>query len=125
MVYTHPQIAHVGFYERQLTMIPHTQHLKLYNSLDRAICDGEKGMIKLLVKNGSNQILGATIVGGPASDMISQITMAMEHKIDMGSVGGAVSMYPSYADAIKSFSDTVMRANFPKFVSQVKKLRIF
>ena len=74
-------------------------------------------MVKLLVKKDSTEILGATVVGGPAAEMVSQVAVAMRHGIDMGGVGGAVSMYPSYADAIKSFSDTVMRANFPKFVS--------
>jgi len=85
--------------------------------LDRALCESEKGTVKLLVKKDSTEILGATIAGGPAADMITQITLAMENKIGMDAVGGAVSMYPSYADAIKSFSDTYMRANFPKFTS--------
>jgi len=81
--------------------------------------------MKLLVKKDSTEILGATIVGGPAGDMISQVTMALENKLDMANFAAAVSMYPSYSDAIKSFSDIQMRANFPKFVSRVKKLRMF
>jgi hypothetical protein len=51
--------------------------------------------------------------------------MAIDNKLDLSNVGGAVSMYPSYADGIKSFSDTHMRATFPKFLSQIKKLRMF
>lgn len=71
--YTQPEIAHIGRREHELKSqgVAYVKHLKPYSTLDRAICDSEKGMVKLLVKQDSTEILGATIVGGPAGDMIS------------------------------------------------------
>ena len=71
--YTDPEIAHVGKHEYELKdqSIPYTLYTKPYSQLDRAICDSQKGIIKMLVKKDSTEILGATIVGGPAGDMIS------------------------------------------------------
>lgn len=74
--------------------------------MDRAICDGAtRGFVKVLTKHGKADILGATFVGGPAGDMISQITMGMSNGLKLSQTGSAVSPYPSYADGIKNLTD--------------------
>lgn len=74
--------------------------------MDRAICDGaEHGFVKILTKEGKADILGATFVGGPAGDMISQVTMCMVNGLKISATGAGVSPYPSYADGIKNLTD--------------------
>lgn len=74
--------------------------------MDRAICDSAtKGFVKVLTKQGKPDILGATFVGGPAGDMISQITMGMVNGWNIGKTGSAVTPYPSYADGVKNLTD--------------------
>lgn len=59
----------------------YTVYRRSFSEVDRAICDGAtNGFVKVLTKQGKADILGATFVGGPAGDMISQITMAMSNK---------------------------------------------
>ena len=59
----------------------------------------------MLTVKGKSEILGATFVGGPAGDMISQITMGMANGLDLSKTGSAVSPYPSYCDAVKNLTD--------------------
>ena len=93
--FTEPEIAHVGKYEHELRKegIEYQTFTRQFSTLDRAICEGvEKGFIKVHVAKGGKQILGATAVGGPAGDMISQFTMAMVNKLDISQSGAAVAM---------------------------------
>ena len=88
--------------------------------MDRAICDGAKaGFVKILTTAGKPEILGATFVGGPAGDMISQVTMAMVNKKNISHSGMAVSPYPSYADGIKNLTDQFNRTKLTPFVSRL------
>lgn len=71
--YTSPEVAHVGKYPHQLEAegVEFDTHIKYYDKLDRALCDGEKGIMKVHCKKGTDKIIGATIVGGAAGDLIS------------------------------------------------------
>src|SRR5205814_200083 len=75
--YTEPEIAHVGIYEheakeRGLHLDTYTQP---FDRVDRAITDGEtEGFAKIHTRRGSGEILGATIVGPHAGDMISEVS---------------------------------------------------
>ena len=90
-----------------------------YADVDRAICDGAKGFVKVLTVEGKPDILGATFVGGPAGDMISQVTMAMSNGLNLGQMGSSVSPYPSYADAVKNLTDQFNRTKLTPFVSKL------
>jgi len=70
--YTDPEIAHVGKYSHELDAekIEYDTYNKYYDKSDRAICEGVNGFMKIHTKKGTDTILGATIVGGPAGDMI-------------------------------------------------------
>jgi pyruvate/2-oxoglutarate dehydrogenase complex dihydrolipoamide dehydrogenase (E3) component len=104
VTYTSPEVAHVGLYESQtqaqgiatqLITVP-------FSTVDRAITDGEtEGFLKVLLKQGSDEILGATIVASHAGDMISAITLAMTQKIGLGKFAGVIHPYPTQAEAIK------------------------
>ncbi len=73
--YTDPEIASVGLNENNLKEkgIEYDTYTKFFDRLDRALCESKegKGIYKIHCSKGSDKILGATLVGGPAGEMIS------------------------------------------------------
>ena len=102
VIYTDPEIAHVGLYE-----VPETETIKIsLETVDRAIIDGEtNGFIKILHKRGSDQILGATIVARHAGEMISEITLAMVGKCGLNTLSTVIHPYPTQAEMLKKAAD--------------------
>ena len=74
--YTDPEVAHVGMNEKMLFQrgIEFDKYEKQFEHADRALCDGVSGVYKVFCAKGTDEILGATLVGGPAGDMIANIT---------------------------------------------------
>lgn len=105
VTYTSPEVAHVGLYEHQAT-IPTTTITVPMNTVDRAITDAETdGFVKILLRKGSDEILGATIVSEHAGEMISEVTTAIVHKIGLGKLASVIHPYPTQADAIRKAAD--------------------
>lgn len=106
--YTEPEIAHVGLYESDLKSryIDFDTYTKHFADVDRAICDGEvTGFVKIHCKKGSDDILGATIVNANAGNMISEITLAMQMNIGLGSLAYVIHPYPTQSEAIRMCGD--------------------
>lgn len=105
--YTEPEIAHVGAYPWQLEErnINFDTFTKPFSRCDRAICEGNKGFIKVHVVRGSDIILGATAAGGPAGELISLITAGMTNNLGLQKIGQGVYPYPTYAEGIKHLAD--------------------
>jgi len=103
--YTDPEIAHVGLYAHQALeqgIEVDTYQLPL-ERVNRAVTDGqEEGFIKVHVKKGSDRILGATLVAAHAGDMISELTVAIQHRIGLGAFTNVIHPYPTQAEAIKA-----------------------
>ncbi|MBD2329300.1 mercuric reductase [Alkalinema sp. FACHB-956] len=109
VTYTSPEIAHVGLYEQE-TQQPTTTIMIPMDSVDRALTDGEtEGFVKILLRQGSDEILGATIVSSHAGEMISEITTAMVGKIGLGKLASVIHPYPTQADAIRKAADAYRR----------------
>ncbi len=105
VTYTSPEVAHVGLYESQAT-VPTTTITVPMNTVDRAITDAEtNGFIKILLRQGSDEILGATIVSTHAGEMISEITTAIVNNIGLGKLASVIHPYPTQADAIRKAAD--------------------
>ena len=110
--YTDPEIAHVGLYEheareRGLALDTYTVP---FEKVDRAITDGEtEGFVKIHTRKGTGEILGATIVGPHAGDMISEVSVAMAGKLGLGSLASVIHPYPTVADAIRKCGDSYNR----------------
>lgn len=105
VTYTSPEVAHVGLYEHQAT-VPTTTITVPMNTVDRAITDAETdGFVKILLRKGSDEILGATIVSERAGEMISEVTTAIVHKIGLGKLASVIHPYPTQADAIRKAAD--------------------
>ena len=120
--YTDPEIAHVGMYERDAVErgIPVDTFVRGLREVDRAITDGEEeGFVKVHVKKGTDQILGATIVARHAGEMISEITLAMVGKVGLRTIANVIHPYPTQAEAIRQTADAYNRT---RLTPQVKKL---
>eukprot|EP01104_Vermistella_antarctica_P021599 TRINITY_DN988_c0_g1_i1.p1 TRINITY_DN988_c0_g1~~TRINITY_DN988_c0_g1_i1.p1 ORF type:complete len:672 (+),score=140.94 TRINITY_DN988_c0_g1_i1:183-2198(+) len=110
--YTQPEVGHVGLYEQDCEdrKIKYTVYEKTFEEIDRAILDGEEGgMVKVLVKEGTDKIIGATIVAKHAGDMISEITVAMQAGMGLGALAAVIHPYPTQADAIRKLGDDYNR----------------
>ncbi len=110
--YTDPEIAHVGLYVREAREldIPVKTFTIPMHDVDRAIADGEEtGFVKIHVKEGTDRILGATIVASHAGEMISEITLAMVAGIGLSTLARVIHVYPTQAEAIKKAADAYTR----------------
>lgn len=70
-----------------------------YSRLDRAICDGTVGMVKMQTHN--EQITYASIVGGPTTEMVALLSSAMHNKVALRKIEECVYAYPSYSEILK------------------------
>ncbi len=112
VTYTDPEIAHVGMYEHQAEAKGiNVNTIKIpFNSVDRAIADGEEeGFVKILHRQGTDEILGATIVARHAGEMISEVTTAIVNKIGLSKLSNVIHPYPTQAEAIKKAADAYRR----------------
>lgn len=110
--YTDPEIAHVGMYVRQARQldIPVKTFTILMHDVDRAVADSEEaGFVKIHVREGSDQILGATIVARHAGEMINEITLAMQAGIGLGPMSRVMHPYPTQAEAITKAAEAYLR----------------
>ena len=102
--YTDPEIAHVGLYVRQARErgIPVKTFTVPMHDVDRAITDSEEsGFVKIHVREGSDEILGATVVARHAGEMINDLSLAMVAGIGLGTISRVIHAYPTQAEGIK------------------------
>jgi pyruvate/2-oxoglutarate dehydrogenase complex dihydrolipoamide dehydrogenase (E3) component len=113
--YTDPEIAHVGLYERQAKekgIQTETVRVPLAE-VDRAVTDGETdGFLKVLVRKGSDRILGATLVARHAGEVISEITTAMVGGLGLKRLAEVIHPYPTQAEVVRIAADEYYRRSF-------------
>ncbi len=110
--YTDPEIAHVGLYERDAAAkgIEVQTFTVPMSDVDRAIAEGEaEGFVKVHVKRGSDEIVGATVVARHAGEMISELTTAIVGKVGLGRLASVIHPYPTQAEAIRKTGDALNR----------------
>ena len=103
VTYTDPEVAQIGLNTGELEAEgkKFDTYTHLMKDNERAICDGEeKGFTKIFTEKNSGKILGSVIVAGRAGEMLNEITLAMKHKISIGSLGDLIAPYPSYGESI-------------------------
>jgi pyruvate/2-oxoglutarate dehydrogenase complex dihydrolipoamide dehydrogenase (E3) component len=110
--YTDPEIAHVGLYESDA----HARGIKVrtfvqeFANVDRAVLDGETdGMVKVLVAESSDRIVGATVVASHASEMITELTLAIAKGIGLRAIADVIHPYPTQAEAFRKLGDQYNR----------------
>ncbi|GAB4466655.1 MAG: bifunctional TVP38/TMEM64 family protein/FAD-dependent oxidoreductase [Burkholderiaceae bacterium] len=102
--FTDPEVARVGLNELEAKEknIPHTVTVYGIDDLDRAIADGEAhGFVKVLTQPGTDKILGVTIVGEHAGDLLAEYVLAMKHGLGLNKILGTIHVYPTLAEANK------------------------
>ncbi len=117
--YTEPEVAHVGLYERDLEErdIEFATCTRDLSEVDRAILEGDTGgFVKIHIKKGTDEILGATIVGAHAGDLISEISVAMRAGMGLGTLASVIHPYPTTAEAIRQTGDAYNRTRLTPFV---------
>jgi len=119
--YTDPEIAHAGMYEREaqakgLSVRTFVQEL---GDVDRAVLDGEaEGFVKVLVRAGTDKILGATVVARHAGEMLPELTLAVGHGLGLGKIATTIHTYPTQAEAIRKLGDAYNRTRLTPFLKK-------
>jgi len=122
--YTDPEIAHVGLYVRQARerKIPVKTFTILMHDVDRAVADSEEaGFVKIHVREGTDRILGATIVARHAGEMISEITLAMVADAGLRTLSRVMHPYPTQAEAITKAAAAYLRTLRPRTVTSRRR----
>ncbi len=114
--FTEPEIARVGLNEQDAKLQGIAYEVTTYSldDLDRAIADEEAhGLVKVLTVPGKDRILGATIAGEHAADLITEFVTAMRHGLGLNKILGTIHIYPTLSEANKYAAGTWKRAHAP------------
>jgi pyruvate/2-oxoglutarate dehydrogenase complex dihydrolipoamide dehydrogenase (E3) component/uncharacterized membrane protein YdjX (TVP38/TMEM64 family) len=115
--FTDPEVARVGVNEQEATQKGLDFEVTRYgiDDLDRAIADeAARGFVKVITRRGSDRILGVTIVGEHAGDLIAEFVSAMRHGLGLNKILGTIHIYPTLAEANKYAAGEWKRAHAPE-----------
>ncbi|BDU39266.1 dihydrolipoyl dehydrogenase [Vibrio nigripulchritudo] len=123
--YTTPEVARVGINESEAKQKGIDYEVATYgiDDLDRAITDGaDIGFIKVITPKGKDTILGVTIVGHGAGELLAEFTLAMKYNLGLNKILGTVHPYPTMSEAAKYTAGVWKKANAPeKLLEWVQK----
>jgi pyruvate/2-oxoglutarate dehydrogenase complex dihydrolipoamide dehydrogenase (E3) component len=111
--YTDPELAQVGPTEAEARArgLEVDVYTRRFDEVDRALTEGEEeGFVKILVARGRDRIVGATVVGVHAGDLVSEISVAMHGGVGLGRLASVIHPYPTRAEAIRQLGDARNRA---------------
>ena len=115
--FTDPEVARVGLSEEEARSRGIACEVTRYelDDLDRAIADGEaRGFIKVLTEPGRDRILGATVVGYHAAELINEFVLAMKHGLGLGKILATIHVYPTLGEANKFVAGEWRKARKPE-----------
>jgi pyruvate/2-oxoglutarate dehydrogenase complex dihydrolipoamide dehydrogenase (E3) component/uncharacterized membrane protein YdjX (TVP38/TMEM64 family) len=115
--FTDPEVARVGLNEQEAEARGIRYEISRYgiDDLDRAITDGvPHGFVKVLSVPGKDRILGVTLVGEHAADLIAEFVLAMKHGLGLNKILGTIHIYPTLAEANKYAAGAWKRAHVPE-----------
>jgi pyruvate/2-oxoglutarate dehydrogenase complex dihydrolipoamide dehydrogenase (E3) component len=116
-VFVDPEVARVGLNASEAGErgIPYEVTRYDIGDLDRAIAEGEaEGFVKVLTPPGKDKILGVTIVGAHAGELIAEYVLAMRHGIGLNKILGTIHIYPTMAEANKYAAGAWKKAHAPE-----------
>ena len=120
--YTAPEVAQAGLTEAGAAGqgVPVEVVRVGAEHLDRAILEGEdRGFAKFVLAKGSDRILGATIVGADAGDLIGEVALAMTNDLGLGAIGRTIHPYPTRGEILRKAADQWRRGMLTPFVRRV------
>lgn len=115
--FTDPEVARVGLNEKEAKEKDILYEVTTYgiDDLDRAITDSEAhGFVKVLTVPGKDKILGVTIVGTHAGDIIPEFILAMKHGLGLNKILGTIHIYPTLGEANKYAAGVWRKAHVPE-----------
>ena len=125
VTFTDPEIARVGLNETEAQQKGVEFEVTKYGiyDLDRAIAESEaSGFVKVLTPPGKDTILGVTIVGSHAGELIAEYVLAMKYKLGLNKILGTIHAYPTMVEANKYAAGDWKKANKPeKLLGWVEK----
>jgi pyruvate/2-oxoglutarate dehydrogenase complex dihydrolipoamide dehydrogenase (E3) component len=119
VTFTSPEVARVGLSETEARAggIAHEVTRFDLTDLDRAITEGAThGFVKVLTPPGKDRILGVTVVGEHAGEMLAEFTLAMNHGLGLNKILGTIHPYPTWSEAAKYAAGEWKRAHAPRGV---------
>ena len=117
--FTDPEVARVGLNEKEAKEQDiHYEVTKFaIDDLDRAIADSEdRGFIKVITQAGKDKILGVTIVGYHASDLIAEYILAIKHGLGLKKIMSTIHIYPTLAESNKFVAGEWQKAHAPEWL---------
>ncbi len=123
--YTSPEVAHVGYLPKQTQQmgIETDTYTQSFEHIDRAILEGaEHGFVKIHTRKGTDKIIGATVVGENAGDLICEVAVAMKNKLGLSQIASTIHPYPTFADAIRKIGDQYNKTKLTPFSARLLKL---
>jgi len=115
--FTDPEVAHVGLNETQAKEQGVAYEVTRFaiSELDRAIADSEtQGFVKVLTAPNKDNILGATVVGYHAGELLAELTLAMRHGLGLNKLLSTIHVYPTLSEANKYVAGEWKKAHAPK-----------
>ena len=123
--FTDPEVARLGLSEAEAFEKGIAHEVTRYgiDDLDRAIADGTaRGFVKVLTPPGKDRILGVTIVGPHAGDLMAEFVLAMKHGLGLNKILSTIHIYPTLAEANKFAAGTWRRAHVnPRLLGFVER----
>jgi len=120
--YTSPELAHVGLsqesaektgLEVDVLTIPLDQ-------VDRAVLDGtDEGFLRLIIQQGKDRILGATLVADHAGELLGELTLAVKAGVGLNTIASTIHAYPTQAEVLKKAADTWRRGKLTPTVQKI------
>lgn len=120
--YTDPELAQVGLSEDRAKKegVPHSVYRFDWSELDRAITEGETlGFVKVLTPPGKDQILGATVVGVHAGDVLHELVVAAKHGIGLAKLSSTIHAYPTLSQSVQRVADIYQRGRLTPTVAKI------
>ena len=108
VTYTDPELAHVGAHASDLDAdgVSYETYRFPYSKLDRAITEGETtGQIKVHAKGLTGRILGASVLGERAGELITSFTLAMRNGVTLRNIGDTIHPYPAWGEGVRRVAD--------------------
>ncbi|HSO80772.1 MAG TPA: FAD-dependent oxidoreductase [Chromatiaceae bacterium] len=117
VTFTSPEVARVGLSEAEAQAQGIAYEVTRYglDDLDRAIADSDaQGFVKVLTPPGKDRILGVTLVGAHAGELLAEFTLAMKHGLGLNKILGTIHPYPTWSEAAKYAAGEWKRAHAPR-----------
>jgi pyruvate/2-oxoglutarate dehydrogenase complex dihydrolipoamide dehydrogenase (E3) component len=112
VTYTDPEIAHVGlgFREIQTGTTPFDVFSVPFASVDRSIAEDEtEGFARVWVERATDRILGATLVGAGAGELVSELTLALRAGLGLSAIAATIHPYPTRSEVLRKLGDQYQR----------------